>query len=217
MISGQRWFTSVNKKVFIMQIQKISLVGLIAIVTCVALGISHARTSLRLLRANVELLALRKRLEIIPVDDRDQVAARRLPSTDNHVRRWAIRVPPNVTKTLYANWGDSALANIQKTDSKTVRKFQLNPDPATNQSLISLRVERNGVDPQRGALKIETGENVSIIAIDSATTSLLMGEIPCRSEAVGDNPVLRTANGPVILFATESTENTSAVFSLWLE
>jgi hypothetical protein len=200
-----------------MQIQKISLVGLIAIITCVALGISHTLTSLRLLRANIELLALRKRLEMIPVNDPDQIAARRLPSSDNHVRRWAIRVPPNVAKTLYANWGESALTNIQNTDSKSAHKFQLKPDPATNESLISLRVERNGADPARGTLKIESGENVSIIAIDSKTTSLLMGEIPCRSEAVGDNAVVRSAGSPVILFATEATENNSASFSLWLE
>ncbi|WP_146458024.1 hypothetical protein [Rubripirellula tenax] len=118
---------------------------------------------------------------------------------------------------LYANWGSSPLIDIRDNSSQSTRAFQLAPDPATHETSILFRFERNPNDPKWGTLKIETGAGASIITIDSDTTALLMGDIPSRSEAVGDNPVTRGAMSPITLFAIESTANSKLAFCLWLD
>ena len=66
----------------------ISLLGFLAVVACVAIGISHALTTFQLYRANTELYradtelaTLHQRLDLIPVDDSSHVAARRRLNT----------------------------------------------------------------------------------------------------------------------------------------
>lgn len=104
-----------------MRIHHISLLGLLAMMTCAALGVSHVITSYRLWRANAELAALRQRLELISVDDTHLIAARRLPSSDPNVQRWAVRFPGTSSKCLYANWGSKPLSDIRDTHSKSTR------------------------------------------------------------------------------------------------
>ncbi len=199
-----------------MRNQNISLLGLLAIVACAAIGVSHAITSFRLSRANNELATLRQRLELIPVADPDLIAARRLPSTDENIHRWAVRLPNANSKVLYANWGSSPTSDLQDIKAKSVRMFQLAPDPATREALIQFTVSRNPNDPKWGSLKIETGD-VSIIAIGPEITSLLMGKTPCRSEAIGDTAVTRPASSPITLFTTESNSSPKTAFCLWMD
>lgn len=200
-----------------MRIRNFSLLGLLTIVACAGIGASHVITSIQLSRANKELAALRKRLELIPVDSADQIAARRLPSSDENVRRWAVRLPQASSKVLYANWGTSSLADIRDINSSSTRVFRLVPDPATQEAAILFRVERNPNDLKWGVLKIEAGNSTSVIAINPEITSLLMGETPCQSEAIGDIPVTRLAVSPITLFATESSGNPKSAFCLWLD
>jgi hypothetical protein len=74
-----------------MRVRNVSLLGLLAIIACVALGISHVITSVRLARVNSELSTLRKRLELIGVADTEHIAARQLPSSNQHTLRSAGR------------------------------------------------------------------------------------------------------------------------------
>ena len=198
-------------------IHNISLRELLVFLTCFAIGISHALTSFRLTRANAELGSLRQRLELIHVDDTNQIAARRLPSSDKHTRRWVIRIPDTVEKQLYANWGSSAISAIRDTTSRTTHAFQLKADPATREASISLRVERDETAPNRGTLKIEAGGNTSVITIDAELASLLIGETACSSEEIGDKPVTRHASSAITLFAAETTGNSPISFCLWLD
>ena len=200
-----------------MRIQNISLLGLLAIVACAAIGVSHTITSLRLWRANAELALLRQRLELLSVNDTDQIAARRLPSSDPNVQRWAVRIPDASSNLLYVNWGAIPLSEIRDIHSKSTRAFQLAPDPSTHESVIVVRAERNANDPERGLLKIETGGNVSVIVIPPETTSLLMGDLARMSEAIGDTPVARLATSSITLFATESNGTPKSAFCLWLD
>jgi len=199
-----------------MRTQNISLPGLLAIVACAAIGISHAITSFRLSRANTELAALRQRLELIPVENLDLVAARQLPSTDENTHRWAIRIPGGATKVLCANWGSSSLSEIQDVKHNSTRTFQLTPDATTREATIRFTVQRNPNDPEWGSLTIDTGD-VTMIAIDPELTSLLMGETQSRTEAIGDSAVTRLASSPITIFATESIGNQKASFCLWLD
>ena len=199
-----------------MRNQNISLLGLLAIVACAAIGVSHAITSFRLSRVNNELATLRQRLELIPVADPDFIAARRLPSTDENIHRWAVRLPNTNSKVLYANWGSSPTSDLQDIKAKSARIFQLAPDLATREAMIRFTVSRNPNDPQWGSLKIESGD-VSIIAIGPEVTSLLMGDTPCRSEAIGDNATTRPASSPITLFAAESSSNPKTAFCLWID
>ncbi len=200
----------------IMRTQNISLLGLLAMVACAAIGISHAITSFRLSSATAELTALRQRLELLPVESPDLVVLRQLPSTDDNTRRWAVRIPENATKILYANWGSSSLSEIQDVNHDSTKTFQLTPDPITREAMVRFTVQRNPKDPKWGALTIESGD-VSVIAIDAKITSLLMGETPSRSEAVGDKAVTRLASSPITIFATDSSSNPKAAFCLWLD
>ena len=70
-----------------MRIRNISLLGLLAIVSCAAIAISIVITSFGLSGTDRELASLRQRLELIPVNDPEQIAARRLPSSDEYVHR----------------------------------------------------------------------------------------------------------------------------------
>jgi hypothetical protein len=200
-----------------MRVRNISLFGLLAFVTCAAIGISHAITSLRLVRANAELAALRKRLELIEVKDTDHIAARRLPSAEKNVHRWAIRLPDAKSKLLYANWGSSQLSGIRDITAKSARVFELDVDSDTHEATIAIRANRNPNDPKWGTLHVEHGGGSSVIAIDPQTTSLLMGDMPSRSEAIGDSPTTRTAASPITLFAIESTGDPKFAFCLWLD
>jgi len=200
----------------IMRFRQISLLGLLSIAACVAIAISHVITSLRLSRANAELAGLRQRLELIQVDDTTQIAVRRLPSSDEHVRRWAIRVPGGESRVLAANWGASPLADVQDIEAKSVRTFKLDLDPATNEEMVLFRVQRNENDPAWGILKFHIGGNHSTIAISPEITALLMGETPARSEAVGDKPVARSLNSSITLYGIEATGTEKSSFCLWL-
>ncbi len=200
-----------------MRIHNISLIGLLAMMTCAGLGVSHVITSYRLWRANAELAHLRQRLELISVEDTHQIAARRLPSTDPNVRRWTVRIPDVNSKRLYASWGSKPLADIRDIQSTTVRAFQIVSDPTTHESMIVLRVERNPHEVKRGTITLETGTGKSVIAIDHEITSLLMGEIPCSSKAIGDKPTIRPADSPIILLEIESNQNPKSAFCLWLD
>lgn len=200
-----------------MRLRHLSLLGLFAIMTCAAIGASHVVTSLRLERANAELAALRKRLELMEVSEPDQVAARRLPSAEKNVRRWAIRLPDAKSKRLYANWGPAQLAEIRDITAKSARVFELVVDSDTHEATIELRADRNADDPKRGVLRVEHGGGASIIAIDAPTTSLLMGDAPSSSEAIGDSPTIRSAASPITLFATEATGEPKVSFCLWID
>jgi len=97
-----------------MRIHNVSLIGLLAMMTCAALGVSHVITSNRLWRANTELAILRQRLELIPVENAHYIAARQLPSSDPHVRRWSVRVPADNSKVLYAIWGMKSISDLER-------------------------------------------------------------------------------------------------------
>ena len=198
-------------------VRNISLRELLVCVTCFAIGSSHVVTSLRLSRANAELAALRQRLELIPVDDTNHLAARRLPSSDKQTRLWTIRVPSTVEKQLYVNWGSGSIADIRDRSSPTARTFPLRPDPATHETSIAFHVERNEAAPSRGTLKIELSGNTQIIAINAELASLLLGETASGSEEIGDKPVARHASSAVTLFATEATGGPPVSFCLWLD
>jgi hypothetical protein len=198
-------------------IRRMSVRELLLCVTCFAIGNSHVITSFKLSRANAELGSLRQRLELIHVDNTNQIAARRLPSSDKHTRRWAIRIPNTVEKQLYANWGPSAISEIRDITSPTTHAFQLTTEPATQEALLALRVERNEVAPNRATLKIEVAGNTTIITIDAELASLLIGEKACSSEEIGDKAVTRAASSAITLFATETTGNSSVSFCLWLD
>jgi hypothetical protein len=116
---------------------------------------------------------------------------------------------------LYVNWGVSPISDIQNVKGDSVRMFHLNPDPATREAAIQITVQGNLHDSQSGSLKIDTGD-VSIISISAEITSLLMGNIPCQSEAVGDAPIIRAASSAITLFATESSSNPKTAFCLWI-
>lgn len=200
-----------------MRLHNISLLGMIAIVTCAAIGISHVITSIRLSRVSAELAALRTRLELIPVEDTDCIAARRLPSTDENVQKWAIRVPKMASIVLYANWGPTLLKDVRDPNARNVRTFKLSPDVVTHESTVTLRVERNLHDSKWGVIRIEHSGNSSSIAIDQTTTSLLTGSTPHWSEAIGDSPATRPLQSSITLFGIESTTSPTASFCLWLE
>ena len=193
----------------------ISLLGLLAIVACAAIAVSHAITSFRLSRANTELATLRQRLELIPVDSPGVVAVRQLPSTDERTRRWAVRIPDATNKVLCVNWGSSSLVETQNVNSASTRTFEISPDPTTRESAIQFTVQRNPNDPNWGSITIDTG-NISMISVTPEITSLLLGETPSRSEAIGDTAVTRSARSPVTVFAIESNSKTES-FSLWLD
>ncbi len=199
-----------------MRIWNVSLIGILAIVACAALGLSHAITSFRLSRANTELAALRQRLELIPVEDPDFIAARQLPSTDENTHRWAVRIPGSATKVLCANWGSSRLSEMQDVNHGSTRIFKLETDPTTRETTIRLTIQRNPSAPKWGSITIDTGD-VTMVAISPELTSLLMGETPSKSEAIGDNAVTRLASSPITIFATESSGNPQASFCLWLD
>ncbi len=200
-----------------MRIKQISLLGLLAIMTCVALGISHVITSYRLRRANAELAALRQRLELIPVEDTRQIAARQLPSSDLHVRRWAIRVPADNPMALYANWGMKSASDLRDVRSQSTRTFRLVPDPATHEATIVFRVETNPTDRQHGAVTFESGASKSVIAIDQEIISLLTGETPSVSMSIGEKPTARHADSPMTLLEIETNQDPKIGFCLWLD
>lgn len=200
-----------------MRIQNISLLGLLAMMTCAAIGVSHAITSYRLRRANAELATLRQRLELISVVDTHLIAARRLPSSDPNVQRWTVRVPSTNSKCLYANWGSKPLSDIRDLHSKSIHLFQLAPDPSTHETAIVVRVERNPGDSKRGTVTFEIGTGTSVIAIDHDITSLLMGEVPCSSSSIGDSPTTRPTDSLITLLEIESNQNPKSAFCLWLD
>ena len=188
-----------------MKFQQISLLSLLAIVAGVAVSISHVFTSVRLSRANVELAALRQRLELLPVDDTAPIAIRRLPSTDQYVHRWAIRVPRDEPFILAANWGDLALADVCNIESPTVQTFKLDLDPATNEGTVVFRVLADDEDPSPGVLRFEVGDKHSTFKIPPTITALWMGEASVRSESVGDGVATRSLMSPIQIFGIEAT------------
>lgn len=198
-----------------MKNRSISLLTLLAWVAFSALATSHAITAWRLVRANRELAALRNRLELIPVNDPELIGARRLPSTDKNVRRWAVRLTDAKSQVLHVSWGSAPLAEIRGPQGDSVRRFPLNPDPATHEAAIEITVQRNTTDPRWGAITIDTGDK-SIIAINPEITSLLMGEVPSNAEAVGDLPIIATAISPITLWAVEANGNPKVAFCLWI-
>ncbi len=200
-----------------MRIKQISLLGLLAITTCAALSISHGITSYRLWRANTELTTLRQRLELIPVEDPRQIAARQLPSSDPHVRRWAVRIPSAGSKVLYANWGTKPLAEIRDLHANTTHAFSLVPNTSTHEATIVLRVETNPTDPKHGTVTFEVGDSKSAVAIDQEITSLLTGETACSSASIGEKPSLRPADSPMTLLEIESNQTPKIGFCLWLD
>lgn len=200
-----------------MRIKQISLLGLLAITTCAALGISHIITSYRLWRANTELTILRQRLELIPVEDPRQIAARQLPSPDPHVRRWSVRVPNAGSQVLYANWGTKPLAEIRDLHASSTHAFTLVPDPSTHEATIVLRVEMNPTSPQNSTVTFEVGDSKSVFAIDQEVTSLLTGETACSSSSIGEKPSLRPADSPMTLLEIESNQTPKIGFCLWLD
>lgn len=195
--------------------QQISLLGLLAIMTCVALGISHVITSYRLWLANTELATLRQRLELIPVEDTRSIAARQLPSSDPHVRRWTVRVPNAGSKFLYANWGTKPLAEIRDLHASSTQTFRLVPDPSTHEATIVFRVETNPAN--HGAVIFEVGATKSVVAIDQEITSLLTGETPCTSASIGEKPSMRPAESTITLLEIESNQTPKVGFCLWLD
>lgn len=197
--------------------QQISLLGLLAIMTCVALGISHVITSYRLWLANTELATLRQRLELIPVEDTRSIAARQLPSSDPHVRRWTVRVPNAGSKLLYANWGTKPLAEIRDIHASTTQTFRLVPDPSTHEATIVFRVEMNPTSPKHGAVTFEVGDSKSVFAIDQEVMSLLTGEMACSSASIGEKPSLRPEDSPIVLLEIESNQTPKIGFCLWLD
>lgn len=199
------------------QHRNLSLLGLLAWVTCFALGTSHVITSLRLSRANAELGSLRRRLELISVEDTNQIAARRLPSSDNQTKRWVIRIPNAMEKRVYANWGSSSITELRDIKSRTTHAFPLKTDPVTHEASLALHVERSGTDQKVGTLKIEVAGNTTMIAIDADLAALLLRETACSSEEIGDKPVTRNASSAITLFATETTGNSPLSFCLWLD
>lgn len=199
-----------------MRTRNISLLGLLAIVTCVAIGISHVITSIRLARVNSELSALRRRLELIDVADTDQIAARRLPSADQHTHRWVVRVPNATSKRLYANWGAAPLRDLRDVDASGVRVFRLVPDTDTLESFVALRFKRNPRDRAWGAVVIEIDGKVSDITINPELTSLVIGDTPSKTTTVADSPTIRAASSTITLFASESTSVPKVAFCLWL-
>ncbi len=114
------------------------------------------------------------------------------------------------------NWGSSQLLDIQNIKKNSVHIFQLTPDPVTREAAIEFSVQGNPNDPQKGTLKIVTGD-VSIISISPEIVSLLMGNVPCSSEAVGDVAVTRASSSPIMLFAMESSGTPKTAFCLWLD
>jgi hypothetical protein len=200
-----------------MRIKQISLLGLLAITTCVALSISHSITSYRLWHANKELTTLRQRLELIPIEDVRQIAARQLPSSDPRVRRWAVRIPITGSKVLYANWGTIPLAEIRDLRANSTHAFSLVPDPSTHEATIVLRVETNATNPKHGTVTFEVGDSKSVVAIDQEITSLLTGETACSSASIGEKPALRPADSPMTLLEIESNQTPKIGFCLWLD
>lgn len=200
-----------------MRIKQISLLGLLAIMTCAALGVSHVITSYRLWRANTELATLRQRLELIPVEDTRQIAARQLPSSDPHVRRWTVRVPNAGSKLLYANWGTKPLAEIRDLHASSTQAFRLVPDPSTLEETIVFRVEPNPTNPKHGEVTFEVGARKSVVAIDQEITSLLTGETPCSTASIGEKPSIRPADSPMTLLEIESNQTPKIGFRLWLD
>lgn len=127
---------------------------------------------------------MRQRLELIPAEDARQIAARQLPSSDPHVRRWAVRIPIAGSKVLYANWGTKPLAEIRDLHANTTHTFSLVSDTSTHEATIVLRVETPPTNAKHGTVTFEVGDSKSVVAIDHEITSLLTGETACSSASI---------------------------------
>ncbi len=200
-----------------MRRHNISLLGLLAIVTCFAIGISHVITSLRLARSNAELAALRKRLELIDVDDTNQIAARRLPTSEQFVHRWTVRLPNPKEKRLYANWGTTSLGDLCDPNASGLHAFDLAPNPDTHETFVQLRFVRNPNDPSWGSVVIEIDGKTSHITVNPEVVSLLMGDTPKRITSVSNSPTIRSAMEPLTLYSVESTSGVTNALCLWID
>lgn len=199
------------------RLRKISLLGLLAIVTCFAIGISHAITSYRLARANAELTTLRERLDLIDVDDTDQIAARRLPTSEQFVRRWVVRLPNPKDKLLCANWGMAPLDDLRDPDASGLRTFDLDPDPNTHETFVQIRFVRNSNDPNWGSVVIEIDGKTSDITVNPEILALLMGDTPSRTFTVSDSPAVRASTSSLRLYSVESTAGDDVSFCIWID
>ncbi|MCA9211592.1 MAG: hypothetical protein KDB27_00885 [Planctomycetales bacterium] len=201
----------------LMQTRNISLIGLLAIVTCFAIGISHFITSMRLARTDAELRALRERFELINVDDPDQIAARRLPTSEQFVNRWAVRLPNHETKRLYLNWGSKTVNTLQDVHAPDVREFTLEPEPDTRETFVQMRFARNPNDPTWGSVVIEIDGTASHCTVNPKIVSLLMGDQPKRTSSVSDSPTIHSPTAPLTLYSVESTSGDTAGLCLWID
>ncbi|TWT30521.1 hypothetical protein KOR42_54600 [Thalassoglobus neptunius] len=200
-----------------MRTRNISLLGLLAIVTCFAIGISHVITSIRLARANAELTSLRQRLELIDVDDTDQIAARRLPTSEQFLNRWVVRLPDPKEKRLYANWGTAPLTELCNLNAAGLRTFGLAPNPDTHETFVQMRFVLNPNDPNWGSVVIEIDGKISHITVNPEIVSLLMGETPAKTISVSDSPTIRSSTSPLTLYSVESTSGDGAALCLWID
>lgn len=196
---------------------KVSLLGLLLIVSCFAIGISHIITSFQLERSNTELAALRKRLELIDVQDTHQIAARRLPTSQEFVNRWAVRLPNPKEKRLYANWGTVPLAELCHLKASGLRSFELVPDPDTHETFVQLRFARNPNDTNWGSVVIDIDGKTSHITVNPKITSLLMGDTPAKSISISDSPTIRAAASALTLYSMESSTGDVTSFCLWID
>ncbi len=194
-----------------------SLLGLLAILTCFAIGISHVITSFRLARSNAELTTLRDRLALIDVDDTDQIAARRLPTSEQFVSRWAVRLPNPKEKLLYANWGMAPLDDLRDLDASGLRTFDLAPDPNTHETFVQIQFARNPNDPNWGSVVIEIDGKTSDMTVNPEILALLMGETPSRTFTVSDSPTVRASTSSLKLYSVESTAGDDVSFCIWID
>ena len=201
----------------LMRTRNVSLLGLLAIVSCFAIGISHVITSIRLVRANDELTGLRQRLELIDVDDTDQIAARRLPTSEQFVNRWAVRLPDPKNKRLYANWGTAPLTELCDLDAAGLRTFDLAPNSDTHETFVQMRFVRNPNDPKWGSVVIEIDGSTSHITVNPEIVSLLVGNVPTKTISVSDSPTIRSSTSPLTLYSVESTSGDETALCLWID
>lgn len=196
---------------------KVSLLGLLAIVTCFAISISHVITSVRLARSNSELTALRKRLELIDVPNTNQIAARRLPTSEEFVNRWAIRLPNPREKRLYANWGTASLTEVCDLNAPGLRSFDLAPDPDTHEMFVQLRFLRNPNDPNWGSVVIDIDGKTAHITVNPQIVSLLMGDGPTTTISVSDSATIRASTSTLTLYSVESSTGGGPSLCLWID
>ena len=192
-----------------MRQSRVSLIGLFAFVTCGVLATSHVITSLRLRRANEVLAQLRSRVDLMAVPDTDRIAARRLPTTEDHVHRWAIRLPADVAYKLYVSISSLPASGFPASDAKSTRAIELTTDPDTQETTVSVEFARNPNDPRWGSITVDVGDSVQKIAVAPELTEVLMGDVPRSIEAIGEKAVTRDGTRPVQLLSVRPSGATS--------